>query len=172
MTATTRKFIERVSLPYFPVTYYLFSTCTLCYWRGLAPMIRNLLVYDMFYTCLTTSAIHLDYNPSRDQLRLDGFINCSYLSGYLPNAWTPGGSAIVLLRLLYAYHLAPGSGAWWDKSLSVPQETALMFLCWMLYNYSTIPDPRGFLRFILGRCLLRIISEILFQNKGFVQIIT
>jgi hypothetical protein len=32
--------------PLFPVTYYLFSTCTLCYWRGLAPMTRSLLVYD------------------------------------------------------------------------------------------------------------------------------
>jgi hypothetical protein len=58
------------------------------------------------------------------------------------------------------------------QGTSVPQGTALMLTCWMLYNYSTITDPRGFLRFILGRCLLTIISGILFQNKGFVQIIT
>jgi hypothetical protein len=47
-----------------------------------------------------------------------------------------------------------------------------MLPCWMPYNYSTTPDPRGFLRFILGICLLTIVSGILFQNKAFVQFIT
>jgi hypothetical protein len=61
-----REFDERALLPYFPETYYLFFTCTLCYGRGLASMTRNLLVYDMFYTCSTTLTIHLDYNPSWD----------------------------------------------------------------------------------------------------------
>jgi hypothetical protein len=37
-------------------------------------------------------------------------------------------------------------------------------------NFSTIPDR--FLRFILERYLLTIISGMLFQNKRFVQIIT
>jgi hypothetical protein len=47
-----------------------------------------------------------------------------------------------------------------------------MLTYWTLYNYSTIHDQRGFLRFVLGRCLLTIISGILFWNKGFVQNIT
>jgi hypothetical protein len=37
----------------------------------------------------------------------------------------------------------------------------------MLYIYLTIPNPRDFLRSILGRCLLTIISGILFRHKGF-----
>jgi hypothetical protein len=45
---TTSKSTEGASLPYFPVRYYLFSTCTLCYWRGLDPMTRSLLVCDWF----------------------------------------------------------------------------------------------------------------------------
>jgi hypothetical protein len=65
-TGTIRNSAEGASLPYFPVTYYLFLTCTLCYVRDLASMTRNLLVYDMFYTCSTTSTTCLDYNSSQD----------------------------------------------------------------------------------------------------------
>jgi hypothetical protein len=35
-----------------------------------------------------------------------------------------------------------------------------------------MPDPRGFLRFVLGTGLLTIISGTLFQNKEFVQSVT
>jgi hypothetical protein len=45
-----------------------------------------------------------------------------------------------------------------------------MLTRWTLYNYSAMPDPRGFLRFVLGIGLLTIISGILFQNKGFCSI--
>jgi hypothetical protein len=53
-------------------------------------MIRSLLVYDYLCTCSTTSTTCLDYNPSWDRLRLDGFIDCSSTSGHLLNAWTRG----------------------------------------------------------------------------------
>jgi hypothetical protein len=84
------KFAEGTLPSYFSETYYSFSTCTLCYWRGPAPMTRTLLVYNWFHTCSTTSTTCLGYNPSRDRFRLDGFIDCSYTSGYLLYAWARG----------------------------------------------------------------------------------
>jgi hypothetical protein len=149
--------------PLFSVTYYLFSTCTLCYWRGPAPMIRTSLVYDWFHTCSTILTTCLDYNPSRDRFGLDGFIDCSCTSGYCLGS---GASATFLQRLLYDYHVASGSGAWCDKALSVPPRAALMLTRWTLYNSSTMPDPRGFLRFVLGIGLLTIISRTYSEIRG------
>jgi hypothetical protein len=74
----------------FPVTYYLFTTNTLCYRRGIAAMTRSLLVYDSLCTRSTISTSCLDYNPSQDRLQLDAFIDCSSTSSYLLNARTQG----------------------------------------------------------------------------------
>jgi hypothetical protein len=132
----------------------LFSTCTLCCWRGLDTMIRSLLVYDWFYTCSTTSTTCLDYNPSRDRFQLDGFIDCSCTGGYLLHAWALGLAPPFCYDYLMLIIWLLARGAWCAKTLSVPQGTALMFSCQMLYNNLTVPDPREFLRSILGRCFV------------------
>jgi hypothetical protein len=108
------KFANETLLPYFPITYYLFSTCTLCYWRGLAPMPRTLLVYDWFHTCSSTLTTSLDYNPSWDQFRLDGFIDCLFTGGSLIYAWAWG----LVPPFCYDYFmlLAPRLVATWDSS--------------------------------------------------------
>jgi hypothetical protein len=127
-------------------------------------MTRTLLVYNWFHTCSTTC---LFYNSSQDRFRLDGFIDCSFTSGSLLYAWAQGLAPPFYYD--YFMHLARGLDV--IKALSVPQGIALVLTCWMLYIYSTIPDPRGFLRLILGICLLTIISGMLFRNKDFFQII-
>jgi hypothetical protein len=135
-------------------------------------MTRNLLVYDMFYTCSTTSIIHLDCNPSRDRLRLDGFINRSRLSGYSLNAWTRGlvppfcyDCFMLIIRLV-----ARGLDGTRHSACLNGQLLCLHAGCCIIIRQ--YPIQKAFLRFIWGRCLLTIISRILFRNKGFVQIIT
>jgi hypothetical protein len=135
-------------------------------------MTRNLLVYDMFYTCSTTSIIHLDYNPSRDRLWLDGFIDYPRLSNYLPNAWTRGLAPPFYYDYLMPIIWLPVRGL--DPTRhSVCLKGQLSCLHAGRYTITQqYPIQEAFQDFILGRCLLTIILGILFQNKGFVQILT